>query len=253
MFPLPDIVVNTPEVVLPTTNWNSPLFLGPLLVSLIALLGVVYTNWRTGSNLLRAENRRHENALAQRTLEWQRESKATLYAEVVSEFESLRIISLNVVICAKPSASDPSKASHPEELRAHLDRFNDIQVSIIPKLARIRIFGEPEVARAVRNCGDSGDSLLRKIVASAKDEPASYSTEGAQRKLNDSYGASSERMVTLMRRALVGDESQVEPESKPWWRWQTRTKNGVENAPLLSRSDKEIPSQEDLSPEKTAE
>lgn len=47
-----------------TTSWTDPTVIVPVLVSLLALGGVVFTNYRTGKNLIAAENVRAANTLA---------------------------------------------------------------------------------------------------------------------------------------------------------------------------------------------
>ncbi|MFE5340726.1 hypothetical protein ACFQ80_10910 [Isoptericola sp. NPDC056578] len=58
----------------------------PLAVSLLALAGVVYTNWRTGKNLIRAENTRHKNEMRRAA----REQIADAVRETYGDLEAAR-------------------------------------------------------------------------------------------------------------------------------------------------------------------
>lgn len=74
----------------PATGWGNPLAWGPL----VALVGVIATNWWTGRNMrkaemlrsseaLKAEGVRHQNALDRRTGDWLRETKTRTYSQLL--------------------------------------------------------------------------------------------------------------------------------------------------------------------------
>jgi len=71
-----------------TGSWSDPSAITPLIVSLVALGGVIFTNWRTGKNMITAERERArlaelaENMRSQNAIEAEdRRAKAAIEAE----------------------------------------------------------------------------------------------------------------------------------------------------------------------------
>lgn len=226
MFPTPEIINNMPDIILPATNWRSAVFWSPLIVAFFTLGGVIATNLWTGKNMIRAENRRHENVLNQRTLEWQRSAKAEIYAEVIARFEKLRLISRAAMVHASPSASDPKKSSDAASLTAKVKEFEEVSEVINMQLARITVIGDQVVSDAARKCGNTMHETLHGALLLAKANPSEYSLESVASSINRAYRTEIERLVPLMREGILGYEVSQEQLENPVSERSAEDENG---------------------------
>lgn len=64
-------------------SWTAPTVMVPLGAAVLALLGVLLSNWWNGRNAIKAEDRRHTNELERQERQWHRHEVNTLYREII--------------------------------------------------------------------------------------------------------------------------------------------------------------------------
>ena len=165
MFPTPP----PPDInnIMPTIGWGSPSIWVPLassvLVAVLALAGVIITNIVTGKNMFQAETQRaeaalaaeakragaaleaellrHDNALTQRNIEWQREAKTAAYA-------NLALVCQEMMTCYSSIYLDIKKLQEREFSQDARDglfaKLSDVNENMLKVRSHTQIIGHPD-------------------------------------------------------------------------------------------------------------
>lgn len=138
-------------------SWTAPTVIVPLGAAVLALLGVLLSNWWNGRNAIRAEDRRHVNELERQERQWHRHEVNALYREIIRVALQTQNALDRVVTKRSPRvasqadrsarvivAGEPSAEQRLESHAAHLVRL----------WMEVRAIGSARVADLTIRCSD---------------------------------------------------------------------------------------------------
>ncbi|MBM7331286.1 hypothetical protein JS562_51195 [Agrobacterium sp. S2] len=147
-----------------TDAWDIVSLLAPFAVSLIALLGVVWSSRRAAESTIKAEDRRHANTLDHDDRAWRRQTLAETYFRTLDAADRLADAARSYAWFTRPNVSfDHYEPCGEESANAQILLHNTAGGDLSRAVSAIMSVGSPQVAALASELLSASNAVIEAV------------------------------------------------------------------------------------------